>query len=85
MNVELSRDQLATRQHQERDKAELRDLLGNIIRNNDDMKTLLDMYSSPESPHPVVQVMESLQMVRLCTLRLENIPTSLHRNYNIPT
>lgn len=57
--MELTRGQLETRAIHERDKAEIRELLENIIHSNEDMRTLLSM----NSPQPVEDVMESLQTV----------------------
>ncbi|KAF8892698.1 ras guanine nucleotide exchange factor domain-containing protein [Infundibulicybe gibba] len=57
INMELARGHLESKAIQERDKAEIRELLQGILKSNEDMKALLNMKSS----QPVEDVMESLQ------------------------
>ncbi|KAF8964650.1 ras guanine nucleotide exchange factor domain-containing protein [Flammula alnicola] len=60
VNMEMTRGQLESKAIQERDKAEIRDLLQVIVKSNEDMKALLTMQPSRDS-RPVEEMMESLQ------------------------
>ncbi|RDB23999.1 Serine/threonine-protein kinase STY17 [Hypsizygus marmoreus] len=57
INMELTRGHQETRAIQERDKAEMREVLQDIVQSTQDMKALLSMQSS----QPVEEIMESLQ------------------------
>ena len=57
--MEANRSNLDLRAAQERDAFEVRELLLQIVRNNDDMKALLAM----RSPRVEEMMMESLQTV----------------------
>ncbi|KDR73425.1 hypothetical protein GALMADRAFT_124495 [Galerina marginata CBS 339.88] len=60
MNMEMTRGHLESKAINERDKAEIREVLHIIVKSTDDMKALLSMQSSVDS-RPVEQMMESLQ------------------------
>ncbi|KAF8163016.1 ras guanine nucleotide exchange factor domain-containing protein [Crassisporium funariophilum] len=60
INMEMSRSNLESKAIQERDKAEIREVLQVIVRSTDDMRALLNMQSSRDS-RPVEEMMESLQ------------------------
>lgn len=72
LNLELTRGHLETRAVQDRDKAEIRELLLDIIQSNEDMKTLFNMHAS--QPFAVEDVMESLQTVGPTKLSHSNPP-----------
>lgn len=69
MNMEIARGQEQSKAIQERDRAELRELLQHIVRSQEDMRMLLRMQPSRDS-HPVEQIMESLQTVSQLTCLL---------------
>ena len=64
MGMEMTKHQLESKAIQERDKAEIREVLQIIVNNQDDMRTLLNMQSSRDS-QPVEEMMESLQTVSI--------------------
>ncbi|KAK0210526.1 kinase-like domain-containing protein [Desarmillaria ectypa] len=57
LGLQLARGQLETRAIQERDKAEIRELLERIVNSNDDMKALIEVHPS----EMIEDVMVSLQ------------------------
>lgn len=68
MGMQMTRHQLESKAIQERDKAEIREVLQIIVRSQDDMRTLLNMQSSRDS-RPVEEMMESLQTVGIPRFR----------------
>lgn len=77
INMELTRGHQESRAVQERDKAEIRDVLQKIVKSTDDMRALLNMQSS----QPIDEIMESLQTVRLQYInprRILNLFQELH-------
>lgn len=64
MNMEMTRGQIESRAIQERDKAELREVLQGIVKSTDDMKALLSMQTSNDS-RPIEEMMETLQTVKI--------------------
>jgi hypothetical protein len=61
MGMEMTRHHLESKAIQQRDKAEIREVLQVIVKSQEDMRTLLSMQSS----HPVEEMMESLQTVNI--------------------
>ncbi|KAH9483782.1 Serine/threonine-protein kinase STY17 [Psilocybe cubensis] len=59
MNMEMTRNQMESKAIQERDKAEIREVLQIIVKSTDDMKAILNMQSVDS--RPVEQMMQSLQ------------------------
>jgi len=62
MNMEITKGQLESQAMQQRDKAEIRELLRVLIESTQSMKDLLNLKSSANS-HPVEAIMGSLQTV----------------------
>lgn len=69
INMELTRGHQESRAVQERDKAEIRDVLQKIVKSTDDMRALLNM----QSAQPIDEIMESLQTVCLHYVNLGQI------------
>ncbi|KAG5645836.1 hypothetical protein DXG03_005177 [Asterophora parasitica] len=66
INLQLTRSHVESKAIQDRDRAEMRDVLEKIVQSTQDMKALLSMQSS----RPVEEIMESLQTeLRSPTLR----------------
>ena len=60
--MKMPKPQLEPEATQERDKAEIREILRIIIQSHDDMRNLMNM-QSPHDSCPVEEIMESLQTV----------------------
>jgi son of sevenless-like protein len=72
LNMEQTRSHMETRAIQERDKAELRDLLEYIVQSHDDMIKLM------QHPQQVENVMETLQNVRPSIYATPNTYSYIH-------
>jgi len=66
--MEIGRGIYESKAIQERDNAEIRELLQVILRSQDDMKALLNMDHRDAESRPVEEMMGILQTVSVCLL-----------------